>query len=65
MTDVVATDGKLRAIELPAELQPSVSYGVAIVKGGRNPGAARRFVDGLVGGDGARILRDAGFEKPR
>ena len=65
VTDVAATDGKLRAIELPRELQPTVAYGVAIVKGGRNPAAARRFVDGLTGGDGARILREAGFEKPR
>jgi molybdate transport system substrate-binding protein len=64
VTDVEATDGKLEAIALPAALQPSVAYGVAIVKGGKNPDAARRFVDGLVNGDGARILRAAGFEKP-
>jgi molybdate transport system substrate-binding protein len=65
VTDVVATDGKLKAIELPAELQPSVNYGVAVVKHGNNPTAARKFVGGLVNGDGARILQDAGFEKPR
>ena len=67
VTDVVAADGKLRAVELPAELQPTVAYGVAVVKGARNPEAARQFVDGLVNGNGngARILRDAGFEKPR
>jgi molybdate transport system substrate-binding protein len=65
VTDVVATDGKLRAIELPAGLQPTVSYGVAVVKGAKNPDGARKFVDGLVQGDGARILREAGFEKPR
>jgi len=65
VTDVVATDGKLRVIELPARLQPTVAYGVAVVKGAHNPEAADRFVDGLVAGDGARILRDAGFEKPR
>jgi molybdate transport system substrate-binding protein len=65
VTDVVATDGKLRAIELPTALQPTVSYGVAIVKGAKNPDGARKFVDGLVQGDGARILREAGFEKPR
>ena len=65
VTDVAATDGKLRAIELPARLQPTVAYGAAVVKGGRNPQAARRFVDGLVTGDGARTLGDAGFEQPR
>ena len=65
VTDVVAADGKLRRIELPTALQPSVAYGVAVVKGARSPEAARGFVDGLVDGDGARILRDAGFERPR
>jgi molybdate transport system substrate-binding protein len=65
VTDVAATDGKLRAVDLPAELQPSVSYGVAIVEGSRRPDAARDFIDGLVSGEGARLLQEAGFEKPR
>ena len=65
VTDVAATDGKLRAVDLPTALQPSVAYGAAVVKGARHRDAARRFVDGLLNGDGARILRDAGFEKPR
>ncbi|HWC25711.1 MAG TPA: molybdate ABC transporter substrate-binding protein, partial [Solirubrobacteraceae bacterium] len=33
VTDVVATNGRLKAIELPSRLQPAVAYGVAIVKG--------------------------------
>ena len=65
VTDVAAAEGRLRAVELPAELRPTVSYGVAVVKGARNPDAAREFVDGLLTGDGARTLRDAGFEPPR
>jgi molybdate transport system substrate-binding protein len=65
VTDVAAADGKLKAVELPASLQPSVAYGVAVVKGAGNPDAARRFVEGLVDGDGSRILREAGFERPR
>jgi molybdate transport system substrate-binding protein len=64
VTDVNASKGALRAIELPASLRPSVKYGVAIVKGAKNPGAARKFVDGLLHGDGARRLRAAGFEAP-
>jgi molybdate transport system substrate-binding protein len=64
VTDVRAAKGALRAIELPASLQPSVKYGVAIVKGAKNPDAARKFVDGLLHGDGARTLRAAGFEAP-
>lgn len=65
VTDVAAADGKLEAVELPPSLQPAVAYGMAVVKGARNPTTARKFVDGLVNGDGARILREAGFERPR
>ena len=63
VTDVEAAKD-MNAIELPAELQPSVEYGVAIVKGAKNRAAATQFVDGLLHGDGARLLRDAGFEAP-
>ena len=64
ITDVQATNGRLRAIELPAKLQPEVAYGVAIVKGGKNHEAAQDFVDGLLKGDGAAALKAAGFEPP-
>ncbi len=64
VTDVVATNGRLKAIELPARLQPAVAYGVAIVRGSKNAAHARRFVDGLLSGAGAAALREAGFEPP-
>jgi molybdate transport system substrate-binding protein len=64
ITDVQATNGRLRAIELPAKLQPEVAYGVAIVKGAKNHEAAQDFVDGLLKGDGAAALKAAGFEPP-
>jgi molybdate transport system substrate-binding protein len=63
-TDVDATDGQLRAIELPAALQPSVAYGAAVVRGAAHPQAARRFVAGLLRGKGAAALRAAGFAPP-
>jgi molybdate transport system substrate-binding protein len=63
-TDVMAAGGRLEPIELPAALQPSVKYGIAIVKGAKNQAAAKQFVDGLINGDGARLLRDAGFATP-
>src|SRR5690606_29761194 len=63
-TDVAAADGALRAIDLPDELAPAVAYGAAVVRGAPNPDAARRFIDGLVDGDGAAALRAAGFLPP-
>jgi molybdate transport system substrate-binding protein len=61
---VDATDGRLKAIELPKTLQPQVSYGVAVVKGAKHPREARQFIDGLLRGVGQRALRAAGFEPP-
>src|SRR5215211_3149376 len=64
VSDVRATDGKLKAIELPESLQPTVAYGVAVVKGAKNGDAAEAFVDGLLDGDGKQALDEAGFEPP-
>jgi molybdate transport system substrate-binding protein len=64
VTDVQASGGRLRAIELPARLQPVVVYGAAVVKGAEHQTEAREFIAGLVGGAGQRALRDAGFEPP-
>ena len=64
VTDVRAADGKLRAIDLPAALQPQVAYGVAVVKGAKHPAQAQAFVDGLVKGDGRKQLDAAGFMRP-
>lgn len=64
VTDVTATDGALRAIQLPKELQPDVAYEVAVVTGADNPDGAQTFIDGLLDGDGADALREAGFGPP-
>ena len=64
ITDVIATKGQLKAIELPADLQPNVAYGAAVVTGAKNPDGAREFIDGLLSGDGATALKEAGFKPP-
>jgi molybdate transport system substrate-binding protein len=63
-TDVKAAGGELRAIDLPDELQPQVSYGVAVIKGAKHPAQAKAFVDGLLSGDGRKRLDAAGFLPP-
>ena len=63
-TDVTATHGKLKAIELPASLQPKVAYAVAIVKGSAHRSQAQQFIDGLVSGEGRKDLTAAGFRSP-
>jgi molybdate transport system substrate-binding protein len=64
VTDVKATEGALRAIALPASLQPVVAYGVAIVKGSAHPAHAQAFISGLLSGAGRADLLDAGFLPP-
>jgi molybdate transport system substrate-binding protein len=64
VSDVRAAGARLRAIELPASLQPQVAYGAAVVKGAPHPGQAKTFVDGLLTGSGRAALLRAGFEPP-
>jgi molybdate transport system substrate-binding protein len=63
-TDVRATRGALRAIELPALIQPQVAYAAAIVKGTKHMAQAQAFVSGLLHGAGQLDLRNAGFLPP-
>jgi molybdate transport system substrate-binding protein len=60
-SDVRAAGGRLRAVHLPPALQPEVVYEAAVVRGTDHPGAARRFVRGLLSARGAAALRRAGF----
>jgi molybdate transport system substrate-binding protein len=62
ITDVEASDGRLKAIELPDSLQPNVVYGAAVVKGTDHHSEAQDFVDGLLSGGGQQALEQAGFE---
>ena len=64
LSDVRASRGRLRAIALPAQLQPSVLYKAAVVRGTRHEAQARAFVDGLRGPAGRDALQHAGFRVP-
>ena len=63
-SDVTATDGRLRAVALPARLRPRVTYGAGVVVGARQPELARRYVEGLRSGPCAQSLRQAGLGPP-
>jgi molybdate transport system substrate-binding protein len=60
-TDVVATNGRLKAIELPASVQPQVAYGIVVVKGTKHRALARTFIAGLLAGVGKQDLIGDGF----
>jgi molybdate transport system substrate-binding protein len=64
VTDVDATDGQLKAIALPAKLQPSVAYAATVLNDTDHRAQARAFIHGLLTGAGAKALRQAGFGPP-
>lgn len=64
ITDVVAAHGALRALALPARLQPDVVYAAAVVARAKHPAQARAFIAGLLRGAGRADLLRAGFRPP-
>ncbi len=61
VTDVNAAGDELRAVKLPADLEPDVTYAAGVVKGAKQPDQAREFVNGLTDGACADALKNAGF----
>jgi molybdate transport system substrate-binding protein len=63
-TDVTAAGDDLKAITLPKDLQPTVTYGAGVVEGAGQPELAQQYLDGLTNGGCADALRAAGFGPP-
>ena len=61
VTDVNASNGELKAVELPTELEPQVTYGAGVVSKAAQPELAGKFLDGLTKGACADALGAAGF----
>ena len=60
-TDVAAVQGKVRAIPIPARAQPTVRYELALAAQPLDLEAAQELVIAILGPDGRRALRAAGF----
>jgi len=63
-TDVRAASSRLIAIPLPPRSQPTVRYEIAVLKGTDNRAGALELVADLLGEDGRRELKRAGFGLP-
>jgi molybdate transport system substrate-binding protein len=61
VTDVNATGGDLKAIDLPEELEPQVTYGAGVPTEARESELGQEFLDGLTLGPCATALAEAGF----
>lgn len=64
-TDVRPVAGKVRVIRFPRAAQPTVVYEAAIAARPRDLEAAQAFLISLLGSDGRRALRAAGFGLPQ
>lgn len=64
-TDVRPVAGRVRAITFPRRAQPTVVYEAAIAAKPRDLEAAQAFLIALLGSDGRRELRAAGFGLPQ
>lgn len=63
-TDVGPVAGKVRVIAIPRRAQPVVVYEAAIAAEPRDTSAAEAFVSALLGAEGRKALRSAGFGVP-
>jgi molybdate transport system substrate-binding protein len=64
-TDAETVAGQVRTVSIPSQWQPDVAYAAAVLSDSGDPQQARRYLQGLLRGSGARDLREAGFLPPR
>jgi molybdate transport system substrate-binding protein len=64
VTDVKAAGSKVKGIPIPAGVNASTDYPVAVLKDAPNRALAEQFVSYLLSEEGASVLARAGFEKP-
>ncbi len=63
-TDAAAAGERVRTITVTSELQPDISYTVAVVAASARRDAARHFIESLTGTTGRSLLRAVGFGLP-
>lgn len=64
VTDVLAQGAKVKGIEIPADLNASTSYPIAVLTKAPNAAGAAAFQAFVLSDAGLKAITDAGFEKP-
>jgi molybdate transport system substrate-binding protein len=64
VTDVAAAGSKVSGVSIPDNLQPSITYPIAVVKATHSKAAADGFVQSAVSGDVQKALIAQGFIAP-
>jgi molybdate transport system substrate-binding protein len=64
VTDVLAAGGKVTGIEIPADVNASTAYLIAVLKDSKNAALAQAYVAYILSAEGQKVLADAGFAAP-
>jgi molybdate transport system substrate-binding protein len=64
VTDVRAAGSKVKGIEIPADVNASTSYPIAVLTKAANSTAAQAFTAYVLSSQGQRVLAAAGFDRP-
>jgi molybdate transport system substrate-binding protein len=64
VTDVRAAGAKVHGIPIPANLNASTTYPIAVLKDAKNRALAGAFVDYVLSAAGRRVLTADGFVVP-
>ena len=63
-SEVIASDGQVEGVEIPAELNIVAKYPIGIIKNSVNKKQAQGFVDFLLSTEGQVFLTQYGFGVP-
>ncbi len=64
LTDVLAAGDKVRGIEIPDDVNATTAYPIATLTASAHASTAAQFVELVLSAEGARVLEDAGFQRP-
>ncbi|MEO6700708.1 MAG: molybdate ABC transporter substrate-binding protein [Jatrophihabitantaceae bacterium] len=64
VTDVLAAGTKVTGIQIPADVNASTEYPIAVLSKAPNSAGAQAFTDYVLSAAGQSVLTAAGFEKP-
>ena len=63
-TDVVAAKKTVAGIDIPSAQNVKAMYGIAPIRGSKNPANAKAFIDFVLSEQGWQVLKSFGFERP-
>jgi len=63
-TDVLAAKNTVVGIDIPSAQNVKAMYGIAPIRGSKNPANAKAFIDFVLSEQGWQILKSFGFQRP-